>query len=352
MAKGIVQTVLGGVDPDSLGITLMHEHLLADLSVFFAEPEEASAREIARQPLSLQNLHYVRYHANDNLDNLRLTDENLAVEEAMRFKIQGGGSIVEMSSVGLCRDPLGLARIARATGLNIVMGTGFYLRASQSEKTLAMTENEMAEMMIREITVGAGDTRVRAGVIGEIGAGSPIDDFEARALRAAAAAQRETGAMINVHPSHPVIDRDLVLENASILKKAGADPERVVISHVDCMEFDAALIHALLEEGFCVEYDTFGMEGLFTSYFGHRQNTPTDKQRILDIMKLIDKGYSARITVSGDRCYKYLLTAYGGGGYEHILRNDVPLMRSLGMTSDQIRALLIENPKRLLALNL
>jgi phosphotriesterase-related protein len=255
-----------------------------------------------------------------------------------------------MSSIGLGRDPLGLARIARATGLNIVMGTGFYLRASQSKKMLTMSENEMAELMTREISVGAGDTGVRAGVIGEIGVSAPIDDFEKKSLRAAAAAQRETGAMINVHPSHPMIDRDLVLQNVTILKKAGVHPERVVISHVDCMEFGSTLIHALLDEGCCVEYDTFGMEGLFTPYFGHRQNTPTDKQRILDIMKLIDEGSLERITVSGDRCYKYLLTSYGGGGYEHILRNDVPLMRSLGMTAEQIRVLLIENPKRLLTL--
>jgi phosphotriesterase-related protein len=333
-----------------LGVTLMHEHLLADLSVFFIEPEEAAAREIARQPLSLENLHYVRYNANDNLDNLRLTDENLAVKEALRFKLAGGGSIVELSSIGLSRDPLGLARIARATGLNIVMGTGFYLSASQSKKTLAMSEDEMSELMRREISVGAGDSGIRAGVIGEIGVGAPIDDFEKRSLRAAAAAQRKTGAMINVHPSHPIIDRNLVLQNVSILKEAGADLARVVISHVDCMEFGSELIHVLLDEGCCVEYDTFGMEGLFTSYFGHRQNTPTDKQRILDIMKLIDEGYLERITVSGDRCYKYLLTSYGGGGYEHLLRNDVPLMKSLGMTTEQIGALLIENPKRLLTL--
>src|SRR3972149_3112019 len=200
MAKGRVHTVLGAVDPDSLGVTLMHEHLLADLSVFFMEPEEASAREMARQPLSLENLHYVRYNANGNLDNLRLTDENLAVKEAMRFKLAGGSSIVEMSSIGLSRDPLGLARVSRATGLNIVMGTGFYLSASQSKKTLAMSENEMTELMTREISVGAGDTGVRAGVIGEIGVSAPIDDFEKKSLRAAAAGQGGTGGMVEVHP--------------------------------------------------------------------------------------------------------------------------------------------------------
>ena len=58
--------------------------------------------------------------------------KKLAIKEAVRFKLAGGCTIVEMSSIGLSRDPLGLARISRATGLNIIMGTGFYLGASQS----------------------------------------------------------------------------------------------------------------------------------------------------------------------------------------------------------------------------
>lgn len=67
-------------------------------------------------------------------------------------------------------------------------------------------------------------------------------------------------------------------------------------------------------------------------------------------MKLIDEGYIERITIATDRRTKHLLTAYGGGGYEHLLRNDVPLMKNLGMNDEQIDTLLIENPKRLLVL--
>ena len=350
-SKGKAQTVLGLINPDRLGITSIHEHLLADLSVFFKEPAEASAREIAHQPLSLENLYIVRYNCNDNLDNLRLTDENLAVKEAMRFKLAGGCTIVEMSSIGLSRDPMGLARISRATGLNIIMGTGFYLCASQSSETMAMTEDEMTKMLVKDIKEGAGNSGIRAGVIGEVGVNAPIEEFERKSLRSAASAQQETGAMINVHPSHPIVKEELVLENVGILKETGADLTRVVISHMDCMEFSSEIIHKLLDMGCCVEYDTFGIEGIYTPYFGLHQNTPTDKQRIQDIMRLINGGYIEQITIATDRCNKYLLTSYGGGGYEHILRNDVPLMKTLGMTEKQINTLLVENPKRLLALD-
>jgi len=349
--EGKVQTVLGLIEPDSLGITLMHEHLLADLSVFFIEPEEASAREIAHQPLSLENLYFVRYRANDNLDNLKLTDESLAIKEAMRFKLAGGNTIVEMSNIGLARDPLGLARISRATGLHIIMGTGFYLGASQSPDVLSMKEDEMTKLLIKEITEGVGNTGIKAGVIGEVGVNAPIEDFERKSLRAAAAAQQETGLMINVHPSHPIVKEDLVLENTDILKESGANLNRVVIDHMDCMEFRSDIIQRLLDMGCCVEYDTFGMEGIFTPYFGLPQNTPTDKQRIQDIMRLINEGYIDQITISSDRCYKYLLTSYGGGGYEHILRNDVPLMKTLGMSEEHIHTLMVHTPKRLLTIS-
>jgi phosphotriesterase-related protein len=328
----------------------MHEHLLADLSVFFAEPEQTDEKELAYRPLSLENLSMVRF-GGSNLDNCRLTDEALAVREATRFKDLGGATIVEMSSTGLRPDPAGLARISIQTGLNIVMGTAFYIGSSQSPEVQSLTEKQMIDRLVGDIEKGVGEPGIKAGVIGEVGVSAPIEDFERRSLRASASAQQATGAMITVHPSHPGIDKTAVVENIRILKEAGADLGRVVISHIDCMEFTADVIHTLLDQGCVVEYDTFGLEGIFGKYFGHPQNAPTDKQRIHDIIGLIDEGYIRQITISTDRCYKSMLTEYGGGGYGHILKNDLPLMRHFGMTDEQINTLLVENPKRLLPLS-
>jgi phosphotriesterase-related protein len=343
--KGKVQTTLGVIEPDDLGITLMHEHLLTDVSVFFQEPEEATAREMAHQLLTLENLHWVRYNFLTNVDNLKFNDEELAVKEAMRFKLEGGCSIVEMSSIGLCRDPRGLARISRATGLNIIMGTGFYIGMSQKPEVQGMSENELVEIIVRDITAGADDTGIKAGLIGEVGCVAPVEGFEVKSLRASAIAQQETGAMINIHPSH----RDnLVLENVRILKEAGANLNRVVVSHVDGWNFTMEVIQQLLDRGCCVEYDHFGFEGYYPPYHGYHLNTPTDETKIKAIMKLIEKGYIDQIVIGSDHCMKILLASYGGGGYDHILRNAVPLMRINGMTDDQIDTLLVENPKKML----
>src|SRR4029450_5590542 len=87
---GQIQTVLGAVAPDAIGITLPHEHLLIDFKVMFAEPAAAAAKAPAREPVSLANLGWVRQHFNANLDNLRLQDEQGAQDEILLFKKAGG----------------------------------------------------------------------------------------------------------------------------------------------------------------------------------------------------------------------------------------------------------------------
>jgi len=39
---------------------------------------------------------------------------------------------------------------------------------------------------------------------------------------------------------------------------------------------------------------------------------------------------------------------WGGPGYAHILENVVPLMRRKGFSGEQIHALLVDNPRRLM----
>ena len=110
---GKIQTVLGLIDPADLGITLTHEHLLVDLRCHWFSPEEASEREWIDKPVTLDRLGGVtsRFY---NLDSMILLDEAMAVEETFKYKLAGGGSLVDVTSIGIGRDPLALARIARA----------------------------------------------------------------------------------------------------------------------------------------------------------------------------------------------------------------------------------------------
>ena len=181
--KGQAQTVLGPVSSDILGPTMTHEHLFIDFSCMFHPPSEATIQHHAYEPVTLQNLGWVRYNSYSNRDNLLLLDEETAIAEALLYRRVGGGTIVDATTIGIGRDPLALARIARATGLNIVMGAGYYVDAAQPEEMNDLTDLDITQNIIDDIIKGVGSTGIKAGIIGEIGCTWPMAPNERRVLR-------------------------------------------------------------------------------------------------------------------------------------------------------------------------
>ncbi|MCI0441079.1 MAG: phosphotriesterase-related protein [Chloroflexi bacterium] len=342
--RGIAQTVLGPVPPESLGPTMTHEHLLINFGFMLRAPQEASQLSRAYEPLTLQNLGWVRYNHYSNRDNLLLLDEETAIAEAALFKRAGGGAIVDATTLGIGRDPLGLARIARATGLNIVMGAGYYVDAVHPRNMDALTENEITRQMIGELTVGVGDTGLRAGIIGEIGCTWPLTTNERKVLRASANAHRETGAAILIHPGR---NEDAPKEILAVLSEAGADISRVIMGHLDRTVFRVDTLLDIASTGCYMEYDLFGNE---SSYYPLSDiDMPSDAQRLDYIQRLIEAGHRDRLVIAHDICTKHRLVRYGGHGYAHILENIVPRMRRKGFSEEDINAIIVANPARVLA---
>ena len=341
---GKVQTVLGPIAPEDLGITLPHEHLISDGSCWFVEPSEATEKAMVHHPVALDILWWLRYHLFQNMDDLLLLDEQEAIKEAIHFKLAGGNSIVELSNIGLGRDPAALARISRSTGLNVIMGSGYYLAVSHGPEMDAKTEEEITDEIVRDIMVGAGNSGIRSGIIGEIGCSWPLADNERKSLRAAARAQQLTGAALNVHPGQ---GEEAAMEIVKILGDAGADLTRTVIDHIDRAVRDPQNRIKLAKTGCYLEYDLFGREGYYPVH--HRIiDLPNDAQRVNEVTELINKGYLNQMLISQDIWNKTQRCAYGGWGYAHILRDTLPVMRVKGMTEEQIHTIMVENPRRLL----
>jgi phosphotriesterase-related protein len=105
---GKVQTVLGPIPSDTLGVTMTHEHLLVDLSPLLPVPTEAGRRATFFAPLSIELLGALNYGGRVNLDHSRLLDVDTAIAETMHYRRAGGHAIVEATSVGIGRDPDGL----------------------------------------------------------------------------------------------------------------------------------------------------------------------------------------------------------------------------------------------------
>jgi phosphotriesterase-related protein len=342
---GEVQTVLGPVAAEQLGVTLPHEHLLIDFTVMFAEPPGAADRVRAAAPVSLDILGWVRQHFNANRDNLRLTDEQVAADEIRLFKDAGGRTVVDPTPRTLARDPAALARIARATGLNIVMGAGYYVAASHPADMDRRTVDELARELVADVTVGVGDTGVRAGLIGEIGCTWPWTENEKKVVRAAVLAQRETGAPLMIHPGrHPRAP----MEIAEFVGKEGGDLRRTVMCHICRTIADVRAVIDLARTGLWLEYDLFGTENSYYPY-NPSFDMPNDGGRMAHVLALIEAGHRDQLLMSHDIAYKTALVKYGGFGYHHLLVNVVPRLRAKGVDDAGLRQLLVDNPARAFA---
>lgn len=346
---GKTMTVLGPIEGQELGVTLPHEHLIMEhATANYNEPEDENDRVKAHLPVSLELLHWLSYHRSQNVDNMELLDEPEAIDEAMAFKKAGGGTIVDVTNIGIHRNPQALVRVSRATGLNIIMGSGHYLATSHPADMSTRSAEAITEEIVRDVNAGVGESGIRAGIIGEIGCSWPLLDNEKKAMQAAARAQRLTGASLNIHPGRR--NNEAVLEILEILNDAGADLSRTVISHIDIRVRDHNVRCQVAKAGCYLEYDCFGWSGPAPSnlYKGSFISIPSDSGRAEEIRALIAEGYLNQILISHDVCHKYQRARYGGVGYDHISRYVMPMMVDAGITEEQVNTITVENPKRML----
>ena len=299
-----IHTVLGAIEPAALGRTLMHEHIFCDI-----------------------------YRVTGRLNEL-LNDEALAVAELALLRQAGGSALVEVTTPDLGRDPAALRQIAEQTGLHIIMGTGWYRQPFYPPEIDKLTTNQLADIIIAELIEGVAGIGIRAGIIGEIG----IDlDYataqEERVLRAAARAQKATGAPLTTHASmYPV-----GLAQLDILRDEGVDMSRVIIGHCDTY-LDQAYHLAILEAGAYVQFDTVG-----------RNHMNPDSRRADAFVALLRLGWGERLLLSSDRCFRSDLCAFGGVGYGHVFTTFFDMLRAKGVDDANLDMVTIENPRRALA---
>jgi len=338
--KGKIQTVLGPIEPGQLGRTLMHEHVLCDIRPPATRTENDLGPEI-----TLENVWQMNYGRGLQRAGRKymLDLEDIATREVAMMKHQGGDAIVELTCGGLSPEPEGLRRIAAGTGVHLIMGCGYYVNDYQDPKNAGRSVDDFAQEIIGQVLHGAWGTDVRAGMIGEIGCTAPWTATEKKVMQAALIAASETGASINVHPGR---NPDQPQEVADFIKAAGKSTERVVISHIDRTIFDEERLLRLADSGVTIEFDLFGQEN---SYYGLSDiDMPNDATRLRLIRALIDHGHLDRVVISHDICYRTRLTTFGGHGYGHIFRNVVPMMKERGYSEDEVDAILVRNPRRLL----
>ena len=306
-----VQTVLGPIDPGELGFTLPHEHTQIAL-----------------------------WQIPDRWDYWQLTrDQAVILEELAAFREAGGRSLVDLTLPGVGRDPVWLMDVARASGLNIVMGCGWYRGAYYPAEALIDRRpvDSLADELVAEASDGVGGSGVRPGIIGEIGTDKPwLSAQEERVHRAAGRAARRTGLAITTHGVLSAVG----LDQLRIFEEEGADPTRVVIGHADSYP---VLEHhlAIVDRGASVEFDFLGMS--FNAVERHGEG------RVIDLLcELLSRGHVERVLLSQDVCDDSQLTRYEGNGYTYLARTFLPRLREAGVSEAEIETMTVTNPRRIL----
>ncbi|XP_063985853.1 phosphotriesterase-related protein [Diachasmimorpha longicaudata] len=344
MAATTIETVRGPVKLSQLGRTLTHEHLALDFHAFYVPPPKALVNNFQKK-IALNNVGYVKQYPYSSRYNVNFYDEDASkavIEDVTIYKKHGGGTIVDNTTCGIQRDLSLMKKISDDTGVHVIVGTGYYVEATQTPSTLKLTEEQMHDVMMKELTEGCADyPEIKAGFIGEVGSSWPITDFEKTAIRATATVQRQLGCPVTFHPGRNL---QAPFDIMNIYLEAGGDPKKAIMSHLDRTIKTKEGLLEFAKLGCYCQFDLFGIE---CSYYQLDESTemPSDAERLNRIKWIYDERSTDQLLMSHDIHTKHRLINFGGHGYSHILMNVLPRMLNRGFTARDIDMITIENPR-------
>lgn len=261
---------------------------------------------------------------------------NETKKELLQLKKLGVSNIVDLTNIGMGRDPHFIEKMEKETGLNIYMSTGFYKEPFLPENINKLSENEIANIMINDIIYGISNSNKKASFIGEIGSGfNSITSLEKKVFIGAAIAQKATGKYISTHTSLG----KLAHEQLDIFEEYKVPFNKIILGHT-ALSNNLEYIESLLKRGVYIAFDTIG-----------KINYLSDETRAFFIKSLCDKGWSHKLLLSVDLTRKSHLKVNGGIGYSYLLESFIPLLEKKGVSKNHIINMLIKNPKTILEIN-
>lgn len=319
----MVNTVTGQISSDDLGMTLMHEHFAFGFPGFQGDtlgPYEPKA----------------------------IVQTGLEVAE--KAKAHGIKTIVDATPNECGRDVEVLREISERAEIQVICSTGYYFEAEGApayfafRQGLGTAEAEVEELIMTEVTDGIGDTGIKPGVVKLASSKDAITDYEMMFFRAGAKAQRETGIPIITHTQ----EGTMAPEQAEFLISEGADPNRIMIGHMEG-NTDQAYHIGTLDHGVNIAFDRYGIQGLV--------GMPMDQMRNACLLGLLGLGYAERIMLSHDTVNVWLgrppvlpeeaEKLLANWHITHLFENVVPFLKEAGISDEQLDTIFVENPKRL-----
>ena len=302
---GKVMTVSGAINPDALGFTLPHEHVLVD----FIGAEEASPD---------------RYDAEEALRAI--------LPHLEQVRALGCEAFVECTPAYIGRDPELLKRLALASGLMMLTNTGYYGAANDKfvpGHAYEETVDQLADRWTAEWEAGIEDTGILPGFIKSGVDSGPLSEIDAKLVRAAARTHLRTGLTMAVHTG----GGEAALAELEILEEEGVAPSAWIWVHAQT-EKDAEVHTRVAEAGGWLSFDGIG---------------PTSIGQHADFvaeMKL--RGFLGRVMISHDAGW-YRPGEPNGGvfrPFDTLFTEFLPVLREAGLDEAEIRQVTVENPAR------
>ena len=302
-----VMTVRGRMNAAMMGVTLVHEHILANFQTY-AEWSEA--------PLPYDRDEVVK----------------IVLPRLQSLKALGCRTFVDATAAYLGRDPILLERLSRESGLNILTVTGNYAAFDNTHLppwVFTDTAEALAQRWILEAKDGIDGTPVRPGFIKLGFNGGPLSEVERKLIRAGALTHLKTGLTIGAHTG-PAVS---AFEQLDILEKEGVHPSAWIWIHAQ-NEPDVTRHIAAARRGAWVEFDGIDAKSM---------------DRHVDLVtRMRDEGLLNQVLVSQDAGW-YTVGQAGGGearSYELLFTRFVPALRAKGFGAAEIKTLLVGNPAR------
>lgn len=306
--KPHIMTVLGAIEPEILGPTLIHEHLLAHPpAVLETDPD------------------------------LSIPDWDAALADVEAFSFSGGSAIVDCSPPDNGRDLPGLRWVAERVAVHIIAVAGFHKDLHSRPYTHGKDPDELAEALVAELRQGVGQPPIFPGLLKAGSSLNEITEGERTAFQAVARAHKVTGATITTHTEAGT----MALEQIELLASEGVDPNRVILGHMNRRYRDEDYIVAALKTGAFVSFDQLG-----------KPNHGPDEPKAAMLARLIEAGYIGQLLISQDLARKSVRPAYGGApGWTYMLDRFTLMLMEAGVEAAAVRQLLVDNPVRALTIH-
>ncbi len=305
-----VNGVLGPIDSEELGFTLMHEHILVAnwaMRQSFADWVDVDA--------------HVEY----------------ATGEVRSAKERGVKTIVDLTPINLGRDIHVIREVAERAQMQVIAATGFYW--TEEPWLQGWEVDRLVEWLIRDIEKGIQGTDVKAGIIKCATDHLGVSDFNRKLLQVTARLHRATGVPISTHTS---VQHGTGPGQQDVFAEEGVDLGRVVIGHCGDTE-DVEYLESILKRGSFIGMDRFGLDFML----------PMEK-RVSTIVELCRRGHAGRMVLSHDACCHIdwfpkaaVAQMAPRWNFRHIPDDVVPALRKEGVSEEQLRKLTVYNPRRI-----